>query len=93
MAFKSLNYAVRLFSSFFLLQILARSIALTAHYKYKLNYTDTNQRVYFIYFTRMTDVPFDEMNGNRRSVQRFEFRPVISAAPIYKIEGHIAASD
>jgi len=34
-----------------------------------------------------------EMNGDRRSVQRFKFRSVILAAPTYKIEGHIAASD
>jgi len=33
-----------------------------------------------------------EMNGDHRSAQGFEFRPVISTPSTNKIEGHIAAS-
>lgn len=49
----------------------------------------------YAFCTRVIDIPAlrGEMNGDRQSVQRFKFRPVILAAPTYKIEGRIAAAD
>lgn len=45
-----------------------------------------------VFYSADRHIVLHEMNDDRQSVQRFEFRPVISTPSTNKTEGHIAAS-